>query len=160
MIFRRKPRAPKWYDGWREAAFDELRAQQAELSKTFSMGAWPRFDYDLDAAALTFSDESGPRVVADIQVVGTVGSKDWLWGWANPHFPKVCTADMDRVRAYGEEHGIPDLTSEVLEAENLEGLGWMMTAVSARLLAAAGAYRAPTKNGPVFFALRSVGWVT
>jgi hypothetical protein len=127
------------------------------MSETHRLGHWPRFDYDLENGRLTFSDEAGPKVACDVQVVGTVGQKDWLWGWANPHLPKGCTEQVLAVRAYGDDHNIAELASASVKAKDLQGLGWMLTAATVRLLEADGAYRPP--NG-LFMVCKSIRFIS
>ena len=143
--------APPWYAEWRHDAIHELAAKQDRLKETHRLGTWPRFDYDAQAGTLTFSDAGGPKVMADIQIVGSTGPSDWLWSWANAHWSDCCIQDMHRVREFGLEHRIEELTSEYLEDENLNSLGWEMTPVTARVLDAVGAYRPPSENGGGLF---------
>ena len=143
MIFGKKYRDPSWYAAWRDEAFDDLTAKQARVAEHFKLGQWPRYDYDLESARLTFSDADKPMVGCDIQAVGTVGRSDWLWAWANDSIPTKSTVDLAQVRAYGDEHGIHELSSPTAKSKNLQGLGWMFTAIAVRLLDADGAYRTP-----------------
>jgi hypothetical protein len=142
-------KAPDWYGPWCEEAFEAFRAKQDALAETYRLAAWQRYDYDTHAGTLTFSDAGRPRVLADIQVIGTIGAHDWLWGWANDNWPAVSTNGMRRVREFGLEHGVEELTTEYLESDDLPGLGWMLAAISARVLDAEGAYRAPSGDGAV-----------
>jgi hypothetical protein len=154
-------RAPSWYADWRDEALDELTAKQARLRDDYGLGSFNRYDYDVDIGQLTFSDGGRPKVSADIQVVGTTGRKDWLWSWANDHWPAASVEDMQRVRQYGVEHGIEELTADFVVSEDLNGLGWHFSAVAARILDAVGAYRAPRDGeGAVFFTLRSIRFVS
>lgn len=158
---RQVVRAPDWYADWRHDAFHELMNKQDEMNERYQTKVWPRYDYDLDAGTLTFSDTTGPKVIADIQVVGTTATNDWLWSWANSHWPPSCVEDLHRVRAFGEEHGIDELISETLENDDLNSLGWEMAAVSARILGAVGAYRPPRQSGGGLFVLyRSIRLVS
>ncbi len=149
-------RAPDWYDAWCEEAFETFRAKQQRLSETYDLASWQRYDYDANAGTLTFSDQEGPRVLADIQVIGTVGERDWLWGWANENWPALSTEGLQALRAFGDEHGIEELTTEYLESDDLAGLGWMLAAIAARVLNAEGAYRAPSGTGAVYLLIRSI----
>jgi hypothetical protein len=153
-------RGPDWYAEWRHDAVRELIAKQDRLKAQYALGEWPRYDYDARVGALTFSDEKGPKVVADIQIVGTIGPKDWLWSWANPHWADCCIGRMQEVRDFGVEHGIGELTSDCVEDEDPNGLGWQLTAVAARVLDTVGAYRAPSGDGAVFFVCSSIRLVS
>lgn len=115
--------------------------------KKFGISAWPRWDYDLDAGTLTFSEEGVPRVVAQIQAVGTTSaiSGTWLWAWANESIPPNMTQKLTAVRAFGLAEEIAELTEPSLPDD--EYLGWEVTSLVARLTAAKGAYRCPNENG-------------
>jgi hypothetical protein len=152
--------APEWYGAWCDEAFDAFQAKQTRLNETYRLSSWARYDYDAAACTLTFSDENGPRVMGDIQVVGTIGESDWLWGWANDHLPAASTEAMQKVRDFGAEHGIEELTSESLVSDDLPGVGWMMAAISARVLEAEGAYRAPSGAGALYLLIRSIRFVS
>jgi hypothetical protein len=142
---------PHWYPAWREDALRELMAKTERLKESHKLGSWPRFDFAPEAGTLTFSDENGPQVIAEVQVVGSINSATWLWSWANPTWDDYCAGDMQRVRQFGEENGIGELTSGCLEDDDLNQLGWEMTAVAARLLGAVGAYRPPDDSGRALF---------
>jgi hypothetical protein len=148
--------APEWYDAWCEEAFATFTGKQKLLTETYRLDEWQRYDYDTNAGTLTFSDAAGPRVLADIQVIGTIGDQDWLWGWANENWPPLSTDGMRPVRDFGAEHGIEELTTDYLESDDLPGLGWMLAAISARVLNAEGAYRAPSGEGAVYLLIRSI----
>lgn len=151
---------PDWFPSWGDEAYEQLMAQQDQLAEAFKLGSWPRFDYDLEQAALIFSEDGMPKVRAQIQVAGSVGSHDWLWSWANTSLPEICFSDVLNVRAFGAEHGIEILTSSSVGSDELSQLGWDLTAVAARVTGAIGAYRAPTKSGAIFSLIKSIGFVS
>ena len=151
---------PDWYDAWCEEAFATFTAKQQRMEEAYRLGAWTRYDYDAAACTLTFSDEQRARVVADMQVVGSIGPHDWLWGWANEAVPPAGTADIRRVHDFGAENGIEELTTELISSDDLPGLGWMFAAIATRVLDAEGAYRAPTADGAVYLLIRSLKFVS
>ncbi|HWU48381.1 MAG TPA: hypothetical protein VN042_00790, partial [Asticcacaulis sp.] len=55
------------------------------------------------------------------------------------------------------EHGVMELTSGYVGDENLNHLGWELTAVAVRILNAIGAYR-PSRNegGALFLLIKSI----
>ena len=61
---------PDWYADWRHEAFHELQAKNERLQEEFRIGEWPRYDYDLENGTLTFSADSRPALIADIQLAG------------------------------------------------------------------------------------------
>jgi hypothetical protein len=132
---------------FRHNAFHELMALNARCKREFSIGSWERWEYDADSGTLTFSDEEGPKVIADVQVVGTTStrSQSWLWGWANESVPPARTAQLTLVRKFGETELLPDLTKP--ESPDSVDHGWELTAVTAKIIGARGAYRAPRASG-------------
>lgn len=99
---------PDWYLDWRHEAVHQLQEKNARLADEFRVSDWPRYHYDVDAGALLFSDDGVPRVIAQIQIAGTTSVKggDWLWAWANAHWPRERVSDAERARAFGAENGI------------------------------------------------------
>ncbi|MBA2919031.1 hypothetical protein GON01_14105 [Sphingomonas sp. MAH-20] len=157
-----KTNNPDWYAKWRHDAVHILQEQNARLKEQFRLNSWPRYDYDLAARQLTFSENGRAKVVADIQVVGTTSQNagNWLWAWANSHWPADCIEEAQRARSFGEDHGIEELTSGYVEDDDLNGLGWELTAVTARICGAVGAYRPPRdEGGGLFLLYRDVRWV-
>ncbi len=152
---------PDWYPDWRHEAFHELMEKIDRLKAEFQLGQWPRYDYDLQAGTLTFSEEGVPKVIAEIQVVGSTSEKagNWLWAWGNDHWPRERTVDAETVRDFGEKNGICELTHEYLQDEDLNHLGWEMAAVAARITEGVGAYRPPRdEGGGLFLIYRSIAW--
>jgi len=148
------------YDVWKEAAYDELAGKQGRLEADMHLGHWPRYDYDLVRRSLIFSDAGGPRVIAEIQAVGSTAKRDWLWAWANPSFPQACTKDAERVKAFGAAHEFTKLTTPSVTADDLNQLGWELTAAAVKVADGIGAYRAPDKSaGALFLLIRSIRFV-
>ncbi|KXU29179.1 hypothetical protein A0J57_16725 [Sphingobium sp. 22B] len=153
---------PDWYSAWRHEAVHQLQDKNALLKERFRLGDWPRFDYELSQRQLVFSENGQSRVVADIQVVGSTSAKagNWLWAWANEHWPLDCIEDAERACRFGEEHGIGELISGYVEDQDLNSLGWELTAITARICDAVGAYRPPRdEGGGLFLLYRDVRWV-
>lgn len=135
------------YHKFRHDSIHELRALNDACERNFAISAWPRWDYELDDGVLVFSENDVPKVIADIQVVGTTAneSNTWMWGWANDSLPPRAVSRMGAIREFGIAESIPQLTTDLLP--NDEYLGWELTAVTARLLGAKGAYRCSDEDG-------------
>src|SRR5947209_5930700 len=99
--------------------------------RVYSISTWPRWDYDLDACDLVFSEAEVPKVIASIQVVGTTSNRSstWMWGWANNSLPSCSTDRIREVQRFGELEGVDRLTQPQLADH--EHLGWEMTAITA-----------------------------
>lgn len=140
-------------------AIHELIELNEKCERDFHISSWPRYDYDMDKGTLTFSEDGSPKVVALIQVVGSTSrsSCTWLWSWANQNIPNCVTSLLARVRAFGEAENLAELTQANTRDE--EDLGWKMTAISAKVLGAKGAYRCPGENGFIYFVYSSLRFV-
>ena len=133
--------SPDEFDRFRHGAVHALTDLNEDCKRKYSVTDWPRWDYDLDTGTLTFSDGGTPKVIADIQVVGTTSnaSRTWMWAWANTSLPLGVTQRARDVRQFGLAEGLTQLTEPQLVDD--EYLGWEMTAVMARITDAKGAYR-------------------
>ena len=153
---------PDWFPEWRHDAVHQLQDKNARLASEFQLGGWPRYDYDFDAGTLIFSQHGVPKVIAEIQIAGTTSTEagNWLWAWANAHLPSNLVTDSTLARAFGEEHGISDLTGELVEEDgDLNALGWKLTSIVVRLTNALGAYRPPREEGGgLYLIYKSMTW--
>ena len=111
-----------------------LRTRIAEAREHFDIGAFERYDYDLNSNLFWWSDAGVPKIEARIVIAGSVStnSTTWLWSWANPHFDELRSPEIEFVRAYGVRHGIHQLTEPKWPADEIDG--WEMTSIAARLL--------------------------
>lgn len=154
---------PDWYPAWRDEAFEQLKAKNARLEKDFRLGHWSRYDYDLTAGTLSFSDQAGVKIVSEIQIAGSTSAKagNWLWAWANSNLPGNLLGGAKLVRAFGEEKGIDNLARAYVDdtGGDLEALGWELTAAMVRVCNALGAYRSPRgEGGALYLVFKSVRW--
>jgi hypothetical protein len=150
-----------------EAAYDKLVAEgvryldaQMETNRrVFRIDSYPRYDWSQEAGELVFSDGGVPKVIATTQVVGDFGgtSKTWLWAWANDSIDKQLAVDAERVRRYGQVHGMDRLTRA--EWSTTLNDGWCLTSITALLSHAKGAYRMPDKKGgALYLVFTDVRW--
>lgn len=135
-----------------------LQAMQAELEAHYRVGTYPRYDWYQDPAELVFSDRGKPVVIADIQFVGSIAtrSRSWMWSWANTSLLESAKSRIREVRTYGDTHSLLKLACGYWDADEVDG--WEMTAVSAFLLKAKGAYRSPDERGFTFMVMTDVRW--
>jgi hypothetical protein len=158
-------RSPDWYPAWRDEAIDQLNAKNKQLEGDFRLGSWSRYDYDLTTGKLLFSDQNIVRVVAEIQIAGSTSAKasNWLWAWSNSNLPGELLVDAKLVRSFGEKNGIDELAQAyVTDAQDdLEALGWELSATMVRICDALGAYRSPRgEGGGLYLVLKSIGWAS
>jgi hypothetical protein len=157
------PAAPR-----RSAAFEDLvvtatsylRDCQESLKRSHFLDRWPRYDWSQETRQLIFSDRGRPKVVADIQFVGSVSiiTDTWLWAWDNATIESELCEAMLKIRQYGVANAFPHLTVPKWRAQEVDG--WEMTSIAALLLRAKGAYRTPGETGSTFMILTAIGWAT
>jgi hypothetical protein len=155
---------PDWYRDWRHDAVHELQDKNARLREEYRLGSWERFDYDLEAGTITFSDHGVPKVRVEIQIAGStsMNAGNWLWAWGNSHWPQSCVTDSGLVREFGEKHGICELTHDYVDIDDdLNGTGWALTAAMVRITGALGAYRPPRdEGGGLFLVYKAASWAS
>jgi hypothetical protein len=99
------------------------------------------WDYDHDAATITFTGAGLPRLRASASIVGSYASASGTFEWAWTRADSGVDARIAGARAFGEVRGIrrlvePGWTCPVGEA-------WAMTMLVGYLVGAAGFFRAP-----------------
>lgn len=141
------------------AATAYLQERQDDIQKRFRIGDYERYEWNQGTGELVFSNAGKARVVAEFQFVGSVSteSKTWMWSWANRTNIEPIKHDVRRVRAYGEQHSFRQLASALWPADEADG--WQMTAITAYLLRAQGAYRSPDDSGASFLVMTDIRWV-
>ncbi|MFD2052659.1 DUF6882 domain-containing protein [Mesorhizobium calcicola] len=152
---------PYWYPAWREEAIEQLNVKNDRLEREFHLGHWSRYDYDITTGRLLFSEDGATKVIAGIQIAGSTSAKadNWLWAWANSNLPDDVLSDTKLVRTFGEMNGIDELAQPYVTDDEVEVLGWELTAVAVRICDALGAYRPPRgEGGALFLILKSVNW--
>lgn len=133
---------------------------QERLERDYLLGSWPRYDWSQVTRQLVFSDGGQPKVIADVQFVGSIATvpRTWLWAWDNDSVAAELRDAVATLREYGERHGLPHLAHPEWPADEIDG--WEMTSIAAFLLQARGAYRSPTERGYTFMVMTAVGWAT
>ena len=139
-------------------AYEYLNEQQKIVEDTFGIHSYENWFYDQETGIITFSNTETKDKIVEIQYeeVGSISniSKTWLWSWANPHIePKVKT-EIEIVRDYGKENNLESLTKNKWFADEYDA--WEMTAISAYLMKAKGAYRFPLENAFSFVIYKEI----
>lgn len=139
-------------------AVNYLKAVQARTTATYRLSSYQHYHWSQDNGQLIFSDRGKAKVIADVQFVGDVSSLShtWLWAWANPSIIDKITRSAKRVREYGRIHKFDALTDAEWKADQSDG--WDMTAVTAMLTGAIGAYRTEDDNGYTFMVITRIRW--
>jgi len=112
----------------------------------YKINDWPRWDYSLEEATLTFSQKG----VCQIQAIGSVQGSSWEWSWGNKNLPDSCKTRMHEVRRFGEEKQWPTLTTLFLDNDS-EYFGWELASVSVHILNGIAVYRCPDSDTLGYF---------
>lgn len=155
---RGRPRATAEFRDFLTEAYEWATSRQNALKRVYEIESYERFDWYQERGVIIFSSERTPRVVADIQFVGSTSklTKTWLWAWANASFSAPLTKAAEHVRHVGERRMYERLTRAKWHADDTDG--WEMTAIQAKLVGAEGMYRTPTQTGAAFMTLGNVRW--
>jgi hypothetical protein len=152
------PEMPKAeYDQLVTEAMSYLNERQDSLDSEYGLEKLRRPAWDQRTGELTFTDSAGGKVVAKIQMVGSLSKTQgtWMWAWANPTVRGPVKSGAETVRRYGQQYRISRLTAREWPAKTKEA--WQMTAVSARVLNARGAYRTEDADGITYMVITSIG---
>jgi hypothetical protein len=118
--------------------------------------AKPRGPSSSPPASSASRTREGTVASAPAQIIGTFDTADntWLWAWDNPSVEKPLRRDALAAKAWGEKHGVPDLTRS--KFETTEARAWELTAMVCRLAGCQGAYRGPADSLRVFITFGEV----
>jgi hypothetical protein len=134
----------KEYESFRHACVHESMAKNDIWLTEYRINDWPRWDYSMEEATLTFSQDKKAKVVCDIQVVGTTVGDSWEWAWGNQNLPDACRHLLCEIHLLGKEKGWEKLTTLFLD--NDEYLGWECTSIANHVLNGIGSYRCPNSD--------------
>ncbi|WP_309395831.1 DUF6882 domain-containing protein [Cerasicoccus maritimus] len=110
-----------------------------------------KFVLDQVEGQIGFESPNDMLISAPVQIIGAYfpTEKVWQWSWDNNTVRPPLTEDADKVRAYGQEKGIAELTTAEVKIDD-EAQCWEFTALACGLADAQGAYSAPTGNLVLF----------
>jgi hypothetical protein len=135
---------------------EELKIKTAAHQAGWGFGKFARWDLSMDDGVLIFSNPDGTTASCPAQIIGSFDSQDntWLWAWDNPSVPDKLKKDALQVKAFGEQHGLIQLTSAQWPAT--ESNAWEMVALATKLCGEQGAYRGPAGSTYVFMTFGKV----
>jgi hypothetical protein len=124
------------------AASDFMKRTQDAAKARWKLGGFPRWDFNDETRTITFSDQ-GPRLVADVRMVGSYAttSQTFQWSWVLYGKNDPLVDGVAELSGFGEVRGIERLATNWWECDI--GEAWQMTAVAAYLLGCEAVYRAP-----------------
>ncbi len=138
------------YRAFVQKSYEYLQEQQDVCAMHWGIGSFTHWEVDQEAAELVFSKSQGPSLVCRMQIAGTYSrdSRTWMWSWNNPSIQEHLREAATIARRFGQEHDLPELTAPGWAADEADA--WAMTAVTANLVQAKGAYRGGNESGVTF----------
>lgn len=124
-------------------SMEELHLKTEVHDRFWQLGE-ANWNINQETCEVVFSAPNGTIATCPVQIIGTFNTNDstWLWGWDHPSVRPALSVHAQRLREYGETHGINELVTRMLETN--EEACWEFTALACHLNEAQGAYRAPT----------------
>jgi hypothetical protein len=144
--------ANKAFENFKDDCVEQLSALQNEFMKLYDINSYEHWYYDHGIGAFHFKADDGRNLYFRYVDVGSYSTKKdtWMWSWDNNSTPKHVTKGLQKVKQYGEENGYNYLSQGLLENGD-EYTGWALTAITAKLLNAIGAYRIPHEHLFIYF---------
>jgi hypothetical protein len=123
---------------------------QLHLADTVGDHAW---ETDLNEPRFAFTGDH-PLTCTKVHLIGSAapGPKSWLWSWANPFGYREDVLELAKfVRAFGENHGIPEFSNPEIPFDQLPGAPTDPAEVTSMMMEAtkAAAKRWTGYQGPV-----------
>lgn len=115
-----------------------------------------RLEVDRGRRVVTFANDSGVRIEARAQMLGSyeATSGTWEWAWNHPDVPDAWKEDARTVQLYGGALGLAPLTTGIIRCSFIEI--WPLIIAAVGIVTAEGAYPGPMDDGVIVFALREV----
>lgn len=150
---------------------DYLDTQQKKIADEYKIDSYDSWDMDQEKAELILSEKGVPRIIADIQVIGTLathddGSMTWEWSWDNESILSASKDKLTAVKSFGEIHdeeiresyvGWNRLTENMWEADELEAE--RMSAIAIYILKAEGLYVPIFDDTSIWLLIDDIRWV-
>lgn len=151
-----KPEVSEEFTNFLKEAYEYLNAQQDSCQNIYNLGLYERWDYDQETGLLEFSDSGIVKIRIKYEEVGSISktSETWLWAWNNPHLLEQVKSEIPKVKEFGLSKNYEPLTKPKWYGDEYDG--WEMTAISAFVLKAKGAYRVSTDNVYSFMIFKEI----
>jgi hypothetical protein len=108
--------------------------------------------YDFDPTTATLSDSSGATF--STQILGIESNGHWMWAWADSgHLQPATTVAAAAVKAFGEAHGLAELTTAKVELAHLRCGGYTLAAIASLAQGSQPFFRCVQPDGVAVFVL-------
>jgi hypothetical protein len=139
------------FEDYKDDCVDDISSLQDEFMTLYDIESYEKWFYDHDIGAFHFKSDDGRNLYFKYVDVGSFSTKanTWNWSWSNSSTPVHVSQSLERVKIFGEANNFGELTEGLFDGD--EYTGWAMTAVSAKILNAIGAYRVPQGDLFIYF---------
>jgi len=152
------PKRTSEFEALSKKAYKYLNEQMNIVEETYGIHSYENWCYDQETGILVFSNSESLDKIVEIQYeeVGSISkiSQTWLWSWANPNLEPKIKTEIEFVKNYGEVNNLESLTKRKWFGDEYDG--WEMTAITAYLMKAKGAYRLPLENTFTFVIYKEI----
>jgi hypothetical protein len=139
------------FENYKDDCLEDISALQDDFIKLYDIESYENWYYNNDIGAFDFKSDDGRILYFKHVHVGSYSTKanTWKWAWDNKNVPKHVSRPLQKVKSFGQTNNCDELTTGLINGN--EYTGWAMTAISAKLLNAIGAYRVPQENLFIYF---------
>jgi hypothetical protein len=139
------------FEDYQDKCLEDVSSLQDEFMKLYDIDSYEHWFYDHGIGAFHFKSDDGRNVYFRYIDVGSFSTKadTWNWSWDNKSTPLHVSQPLEKVKIFGQTNNFAELTQGLFNGD--EYTGWAMTAVSAKLLNAIGAYRVPQEHLFIYF---------
>ena len=136
---------PLDFDALLRLSMEDLLRNTKNHQDAWLFGTEEQWNLDPGRGELVLSFP-GRLVIAPAQMIGRYNAQTrlWTWSWSDASVPEELTAHALQVKQYGEQHGIPRLTTAEWAGEETDC--WYMAALACQLCGFQAAYRGPAEN--------------
>lgn len=122
----------------------------------WGVGSFERWELDQNHGIVKFVNADGTGIYAEAQVIGSFDplNQTWEWAWNNPYVAQPLKVDALKVKAYGEEKHLADLTTPKFSANESTALGFAGFALT--IAAADAVYRGKAADITIIVSFRNV----
>ena len=137
-----------------------MRGLVEQNQKEFKLDTLTRFDWNQWRGELVFSSGNVPKVVARVQVAGTLSAKanTWFWAWANSGILDPVRQSAKKTREFGIERGFLRVMQPRWAAQDKDA--WEMTAITTKVTDGKGAFRCPGQDGFTYLVITDIRTVS
>lgn len=140
------PALPTEWEALEEMGMKHCAALQEANDGLWGMREAENWGVDLNTGEITFVlPDKVAKAAVDVIGSWDVENEIFLWGWANDSVPQNRAVAAAKAKAYGEAHGIRQLTDPRMQAGR-DGC-WRLVAPAALVADLKGVYRAETVPG-------------